>query len=284
MKVEKNTSRFDWYQASVGISLGDVMDRCQEAVPDCRVERVKARNGYQEAYRVRTGEDQVMTILGGRGLDPHIVSSGPVSQWVGEMLRLWWDHSVSRVDACQDYDAGPGTWDSMESVIRSAVKDSRVHQIYIGPPPQGGDQPGVGRTMYFGAPSSAVRMRCYEKGLEVISKGGDASPSLVRLETQYRPPKRRMKVMASRLAPMEVMTVAPWTRDAVSAVEGCQFPRVRAPQPPEKNMDRTLAFMFRQYGRLLARKRDELGGPIEFGRWVNDQTGAYLLEHSDVPF
>lgn len=118
----------------------------------------------------------------------------------------------------------------------------------------------LGRTVYVGSPSSAVRVRLYEKWLE--------SPGLYvegtnRVEVQLRPPSRA-KEMVSGWTPAETFCASQLTR-RLAAELGTE---VAHPGSLEKaratpDLERTMEAMRRQYGPGVRRWLEVSGGDVD---------------------
>lgn len=119
-----------------------------------------------------------------------------------------------------------------------------------------GSGESTGRTLYVGAPSSAVRVRLYEKWLE--------SPGLYvegtnRVEVQLRPPSRA-KQTVSGWGPAETFCASKLTRRLAEALElDVARPGTLQKSKGTPDLERTLEAMGEQYGNA-ARKWLALSG------------------------
>ena len=116
-------------------------------------------------------------------------------------------HRCTRVDACADFDQ-EGIF---EAIVRQMEEVKGAFRLYGERRGDWDDHPDLGRTLYLGAPSSAVRARCYEKGKQPEYRFLN-KPEWVRLEVQVRPLKDGREVYAT-LPAAEVWGASPWTRD-----------------------------------------------------------------------
>lgn len=122
-----------------------------------------------------------------------------------------------------------------------------------------GASEAAGRTVYVGAPTSAVRVRVYEKWLE--------SPGLYvegtnRVEVQLRPPSRA-KSIVSRWTPAETFCASRLTRRLAKEL-GSEIaePESLQKQRDTPDLERTLAAMGHQYGPAVARWLSFSGGDV----------------------
>lgn len=123
----------------------------------------------------------------------------------------------------------------------------------------------LGRTIYVGAPSSAVRVRVYEKWLE---SPGQYVEGTNRVEVQLRPPSR-VKADVSAWTPAQTFCASRVTRSLAQLLGDDLAPaatlHVKRGTP---DLERTLETMGTQYGNAARRWLDLSGGDL--GR---------LLEH-----
>lgn len=188
------------------------------------------------SYQVPEGQGTVDLYLQRDGTNRlHFRASGAVTEIATRALQLlepsFWQGKVTRYDVAvdglitdEDFDTLAGALVSIagRDLLRSDGKPA--HKITTS---VAGDWYGQadGRTLYIGAPSSSIRARFYEKGIQL---GGDRN--WVRFEWQVRPdaityvgeltcnpPSDRYKVMYERLTgldavPEQLRRVDPETR------------------------------------------------------------------------
>ena len=123
---------------------------------------------------------------------------GEHSQKAAEALRARFEHRVTCVDACADFDA-PGAF---EALLAPSIEVKKERRIMGGKAGDWDDFPEKGRTLYLGSQSSPVRMRLYEKGLQPEYAHLNR-PNWARIEVQVRPAKEAKETFSS-LSPMEV--------------------------------------------------------------------------------
>lgn len=130
--------------------------------------------------------------------------------------------SLTRADVCYDWLDDRDTVELSGGLRRAVDTDSEVVRRFSPSWDQRGDWMTLegrlrGCTLYMGASSSAVRVRLYDKGLELLGRHIDADPRLRRLEVQYRPDGRDRERWAT-LEPGAFWLVSPAVRACARAV------------------------------------------------------------------
>lgn len=172
-----------------------------------------------------------------------------------EALRARFEHRVTRVDACADFDA-PGAF---ERVLGPCIEVKQARRIMGGKAGDWDDFPEKGRTLYLGSKASPTRMRLYEKGLqpEYIHLN---RPDWVRIEAQVRPAKDA-KTAFSSLSPLEVWGASSWTREIAAAVlESHVDPHPAGTVYRLTDRETALRWMCKQYGAHLLSLAEDVGG------------------------
>ena len=251
---------FDWYQATIlpHIEAGE-----DKATPHKIMfaflsafggtwEETRPRNGYDQGEKHSSG---IELWWGGQNGLPHIKASSAISQDVADWLRSTFPrHRVARADVALDF-IFPGAFDTLASIIDPIARQAKVACKFVGDLVENDpatDQPRAGRTWYYGASKSDLRITLYEKGHEQAGKGNtEADANWVRLEVRVRPQKTR-KTQAATLEPFALIGFSKWISMAVGAI------LLEAPEPlpnPDKQGDKpvqhTLAHMANQYGAKL---------------------------------
>ena len=128
----------------------------------------------------------------------------------------------------------------------------------------------TGRTMYVGSPTSAVRVRLYEKWLE--AEPGQYDEGTNRVEVQLRPPSRG-KQDVTGWTPAETFCASKLTR-RLAAELGTELARPGTLQKHKgtPDLERTLAAMGEQYGRAVDRWLRVSSGDV--GRVLDHLTGS----------
>jgi Replication initiation factor len=176
-----------------------------------------------------------------------------IKEWTGEdNLAL-----LTRADVCYDWE------DDLDVVALAPSLRAHVDSTVSpdgGRPPQW-DQRGDwssekgrsrGCTLYMGAPSSSVRIRLYDKGAELKSRGIDASDKLRRVEVQVRASSKAEKIAWAFSTPEMFWTISVSVR-AVSSHLSVPFQgsMVRVPSPPA-DLERLKTLASVQYGDAIA--------------------------------
>jgi len=252
-------ARFDWYQATVRAEVGDLRACLFDLVQAGDWEPLKrAPHGYAFGDRLVDADGPVAQIWwGGTHAHPHAVISGEAAQPASELLRARLpDHSVSRADACIDYDEA-GAYDRLQGLAVNVARDRRIK---VG---TAGDHlvTKQGRTVYLGATSSHTRLRLYDKAAELRARFA-ADPvrlatipaELARLECQVRPQTQEAKRAAAVVDPVTLMGSASWMRELMRHVAGLDLaPFVAGRVWRQADDDRAYAAVLAQYGGLFRR-------------------------------
>ena len=127
----------------------------------------------------------------------------------------------------------------------------------------------TGRTVYLGAPSSAIRVRLYEKWLE---SPGQYVEGTNRIEVQLRPPSR-VKEKVSGWSRAETFCASKVARD-VAQMLGTDVadPGTLQKKRGTPDLERTLAAMGEQYGKGVKKWLRLSGGDV--GRVLDHLTGT----------
>jgi hypothetical protein len=274
-------ARFDWYQATVPVPLGDLVERLFDLDTGVKITHAKGHQGYAHTA-VLVGESGTVARVmhGGTHTHPHAMLSGEMAQPGAELIRFAFpDHSVTRADACEDF-GDEGAFDRIQPHLLDVA---RAHRVKVG---TAGDHLLTmdGRTVYLGAPTSAVRLRLYDKAAEMRSRLaadpvrlGAVPQHLTRLEAQVRPQTRESRRQFATIEPMEVMGSSAWLRALWSLVAGLELNPVQVGKGYRQSDDqRAYSYLLAQYGGLLQRMAADLGD------WacVGKQIGSDLAERA----
>lgn len=253
--------RFDAYSATTrAASVSDVVGLLSGL---CLAEELVMQQGRgfhtfgeRIAFKDGSGTEFGSVMWGGRQADRIMVEvKGERTPEAVEGLRGRWEHRVTRVDACADFDA-PGAFEGLLAPCLDVKKDYRLKGEKMG---DWDDFPELGRTLYLGAPSSAVRVRLYEKGKQPEYRHLER-PDWARIEVQARPAKDAKSEFSS-LAASQVWGASAWTRDLAGKVlmEHVE-PHAAGTVYRQSERDRALSWMCRQYGSHLVSLAQDLGG------------------------
>jgi hypothetical protein len=211
--------------------------------------------GHRLAFKDETGSEVGAVQWGGKhGIRSMIEVKGERSPEVVERLRRLCTHRVTRMDSCADFDA-PG---SFKRLLGACMRVKRQHRLKGERLGDWQDFPEQGRTQYLGAPTSATRLRLYEKGRqqEYLHL---ARPDWVRAEIQVRP-VLHCKERFSQLSAVEAWGASAWSEELAGEILQGHVDPNRAEntwRPSER--ERALSWMCRHYGAHLVSLADDLG-------------------------
>ena len=260
--------RFDWYAATVREDVG-VLEEALAVGLGATPERARGMHGYAEQREFkRDGNVVARMLLGGRNGNPHVWASSDDTDALVPVLRGAWPdlHRVTRADASEDFDNGPGTWERLygESINLATERGLKIDQA-------GDWHRGEGRTLYIGSRKSAVFARLYEKGHQLRERFPEHaetfSPHHCRLELQVRPEGHARDVAASA-EPEALYGLSDWSRELARRVLDLDVERVHIRERRDPDNERALAAMVRQYGAHLEQLAEREGGWQNAGTWL----------------
>jgi hypothetical protein len=270
---------FDWYQATVPAPVDDVLEACFDLGGSIRLEHAKGMQGYGTRTVVMSDGASLGHVMhGGTHTHPHVQFTSDAAQAGAELIRARFpEHFVTRLDAREDF-GDEGAFDRMLPVLLQAAERHRVRVDTRGDHLLRREA----RTVYLGAPSSAVRLRQYDKAAELRAKFASdpvrlatVPQSLTRLEAQVRPQTHLARRAFASIEPMAVMGSSTWLREVWEQIGGLQLEPVQVGKPwRQSDDDRAYGYLLAQYGGLLSRIKDDLGS------WacVGQQIGSDLEE------
>lgn len=212
--------------------------------------------GHRLSVKDSTGIEVGAVQWGGRQGDLSMIEvKGENTPAAVAALRERFFHRVTRVDACADFDAPR----SFERLLEPCMEVKRRHRLKGARFGDWEDFPEEGRTLMLGSPSSAVRVRLYEKGKQPEYRHLQR-PSWSRIEVQVRPAKEA-KASFNRLSPAGVWGASSWSRELASKVlEDHVDPHPAGTTYRRTERDAALAWMCKQYGAHLLSLASDLGG------------------------
>lgn len=210
--------KWDWYQATVPEPVDDLIESACSAFPDhdFRPERGIAQYDNCVAFYAAGSTDRSFEINFGGNNDapPNVKSTGSSSRLVVPWLRKSHPvHRVTRMDSQCDV-WGEGLADQIFEDMDRVLADYPA----LTSDDRGFHTPQNGRTLYMGAPTSRLRVRGYEKGIE---QGlGDFLPHGLwfRLEAQIRPPKKADGFKAAYVSALDAWGMSRWSKDLLWAI------------------------------------------------------------------
>ena len=211
--------------------------------------------GHRMAVKDASGAEVGAVQWGGMQGDLSMIEvKGEPTPGCVEALRARWWHRVTRVDACADFDA-PGAFTGLLGPCMTIKAKHRLKGERRG---DWDDFPEEGRTLYLGAPSSAVRVRLYEKGKQPEYRHL-ARPNWARIEVQARPAKEA-KSAFNQLTAAEVWGASAWSRELAGQVlQEHVDPHPAGTTYRHTVRESALRWMCQQYGAHLVSLAEDLG-------------------------
>lgn len=242
---------FDWYQATIrGVTseVGVILSLLHGAGP---LVMKPGGGGFNRPFSDRASLEDggSLAVYYGDGQDVHVVGTSSAAPHVAAVLRAEYpDHTVSRADVAYDLDSSGAfekCWKTAHMLARSRTTGRPLTTSTVGDWLDG----VLGRTLYVGGPSSAVRVRVYEKGLEQRSKHPDRefSADWVRVEWQIRPQSSGKK-RAATLGPAELAAWTPFGADLLASIAALELAPTAPARTPSTDPE---YWMARQYSAIL---------------------------------
>lgn len=248
-------SRFDWYRATVPISLEMLTKVCEPIAGQYpKIEDGAGRFNYRRSRTISNcGVERAATILfGGPNGHPNVEASGDYADKLAAVLRAGGAHRVTRCDIAVDL-YGEGLYPELKGMAESLSDAHRIECREVS-----NRNPTKGNTTYLGSRKSSVFARIYEKGK---ADRGKYEPELedfllekwVRIELEVKPQKE-MRERAASIEPAAFWGVSAWT--AQLAEEAFDMAPEPIPFHPRRTAtdDRAFQFMCAQYRNLLQRR------------------------------
>lgn len=252
--------RFDAWNVSIPVEwMFDVETLLEASLSGSLGPVGRGLHGYRHSRKITVSGATVGVLLfGGNGGRFFVEMKGELSQRWSEIVQNWSIQSdcevhLTRADICHDWeddkdvvDLAPGLREHVLAA-RSSTGGSLVQWSQYGDwcDPVGRLR---GCTLYMGASSSAFRVRLYDKGRELMSRGVDASDRLRRVEVQARSSSLEERIMWAKAPPSSFWCAS----RAVSAVadyfgvsKGEQLLRFR---PPPLDLESLFDLISEQYG------------------------------------
>lgn len=272
---------FDWYQATVREPVDDVLEALLARSDRQQVRHVRGVQGYGTTTKLMDDSGQLGEVEvwhGGRHAYPHVRFTSDAAPGHAAILReAFPDHTVSRIDVKEDFDA-EGTFDR---VLPSLLEAAKRHRVKV-------DAKGDhyltkrGRTLQLGSRSSAVLLRVYDKAEQMRAKLAHdpvrlltVPEHLTRFEVEVKPSDSMARQACARLEPAAFMGASACVRDAWAAFGGepvAELRVTRAWRPSED--ERVRAYLIDAYGPALSRWAEELGDWKCLGLQLRDEIAA----------
>lgn len=209
-----------------------------------------------EAYDAGGYKTGAVYFGGGRD-DVHVRSTSAAADEARVTVATAGRVKTARVDTRVD---SLVPFDELAAILCDASDAYGSQIVYVESGWRPGEHQTGGRTVYLGAPSSAIRVRLYEKWLE---SPGQYVEGTNRLEVQLRPPSRA-KERVSGWSRAQTFCASRVTQHLASRLGTDLVPRASlhvARDTPD--LERTLEVMGQQYGRAVDRWLAVSGGDID---------------------
>jgi len=257
-------AKFDWYECTFfGADPLEIIRRIERAHPFAVIEPDAPKYGYRVGQVFRHGGEAMARVWWEGNEGVHVSTTSSNAHDLAPLLRAHGVHSVTRLDACEDW-IEAGLFDRMSAHLIAYAVANGITITQLGDWVR-----GEARTLYLGSKQSAVRLVLYEKGYE---QGGD--PNWVRLEVRVRPKGRMAREAVSEWTAGQAFGAARWV---VEALEGLGWDHLQAQAVGSvyrpSNDERARLTLRKQYGAVIRRWVDECGGDPE----------AFVLELLAVP-
>ena len=232
--------------------------------------------GERLAAKTQGGHEVGAVSFGGKQGDLLMIEvKGEHTPAVVDALRARFEHKVTRVDSCADFDA-PGVFARLYKACRTVKK---AHRVLGGKAGDWEDYPEKGRTLYLGSKASPCRARLYEKGLQPeyahLSK-----PNWVRLEAQIRPKGKEAGAVFSTLSAVDVWGAGRWTRDlAAQVLQAHVDPHPAGTVYRLSDNETKLRWKCKQYGPAMMELAAELGSWECLGLTLRDTLAELKKGH-----
>lgn len=282
--------RFDWYQATVRSQPDDVIPVFQKLGNTSeRIDNEARSKHWANGIAIQSeGVTVAKAFWGGQNKVPHAIASGENTMKLVELLRSEFpEHYVTRFDSCEDFN------ETYERLRKPCIKIAKQHGVAF---PEHKDElnQDAGRTQYMGAPSSSIRFRLYEKGkqqwTEMCLKAfgtvygipdgyqfinpdtGEVLDGSIwtRAEIQVRPKGDEARLKASTATPLEAWGFTQWSHNLAFELFKQEFDRVHVRHHKMTEDEMALSWAFKQYGRVMQRTANKLGGWDEFGKMAGN--------------
>lgn len=260
--------KFDWYTASIPSKPQVILDCLASEFEFSDVVPTTPKQGYTRAYKITRGEMSLATVMWGgdsTGANVWASASGDDAPEFSEIVRREFrEHGLIRADVALDYDE-EGAWESLSGLAIATADKYRLKVEHHGD----FHREQNGRTINIGSRTSAAYKRLYEKGKQLKM---ESHPYWVRDELEFKPQNTRAKLAYASASPAEIWHSTKWTKAIWEAVQGpsatlrvAPAGSIRKPTDDERALD----FMAKQYGNVLRRKLESLGGDLEsFGLFM----------------
>lgn len=261
--------RFDYYSATKPASPVPLVEWLSDASRGLQRREFKPRHGYRVGLAFDAPDGSTASVCFGGSQEHALVEgSGPLAAELAQQIRVEWpEHKVTRADVCEDM-RGAGLYEQLIERCTAIAQQARVRVRRVD---SGDTDEEAGRTWYYGAPSSAVRVRVYEKGRQLLEgmSWSDraialaALRDLVRFEAQVRP-DGDARWECAQLPPERFLGSAAWLQQMAEDVLQMKVERLAISGGyREPDHERAMRFMVQQYHKHLTAVAKLQGGDWE---------------------
>lgn len=262
-------AKWDWYQSTVYVACpqeSGLVAALMDAWPMSDWAPGKNLNGYTHGGVIRRGDRILCHLCWGGQPGVNCKSTSDESPTLAKALREFGKpHGPTRVDTCVDW-YEQGLFDSLAAHF---IEYAKANRLAINQ--QGDWVRGEARTLYVGSKDSPVRLVLYEKTAERAAAGFSGAPEhWVRLEVRVRP-KRAHRASVAAWEPHHVLE-AGWVADALMQTGYWRDLAMRSVGTVWRASDeeRARRALLKQYGAVMARWADEVGGWSSLGNAIQD--------------
>lgn len=265
--------RFDWYRCTPEAEESELIHILNYELEQLHGKLDRRAGPKTKHYETNTAlfdraDNALVEILNGKNaVRPNLLARGPAAVEVATIVRQEWKHSVSRLDACADFDQ-EGLFEEVTDWARPFARDHGIGVSGV----WSADQ-DKGETIYFGSRRSACFVRVYQPGLKRAkeeNRTGDAitaeERNTVRFEHEHKPQNKPAKLAASGISPIDTWARSPWTAHMADKWFSMDLKPVSVSLRRTSDHERALGFMCRQYRAhletLLNRHHGDLDGAM----------------------
>lgn len=225
----------------------------------------KGLHGWTQSLQCydRRGDHIGGVYFGSARDDVHVLSTSDWAQWtrsaVAGMDRARTSRVDTRVDTLVPFDElAERVWESQ--VVDAQGRSRKGYNMRLTKVESfDDDRNSLGRTIYLGAPTSAIRVRIYEKWLE---SPGEYVEGTNRVEVQLRPASK-VKERVSSWTPGQTFCASPSTRNLAELL-GADLEEAGSLHIKRKSptLEQSLEAMATQYGPGVGRWLEHSGGDL----------------------
>lgn len=261
---------WDWTATTHAVEDDRTVERLLKALGGVTFAPGKGIHGWSKSVLAydAAGYSLGAVYSGGGREDCHVLATSAAADTVRPLVSDLFHARTSRVDTRVDTLA---PFEELTAILYAAAETYNSTTLYM--ESRRGGKEALGRTLYLGAPSSAVRMRVYEKHLQAP---GEYEPGTNRVEVQLRPPSK-VKGDVSAWTPAQTFGVSKPTRDVAALLKTELAPKTSLHvSRGTPDLMRTMKVMGKQYGPAFEKFMEWSGGDLE-------TVLGFLMERDEDP-